>query len=490
MSKIIIKKNICKIIEENNLNLLGLLDRELSFKILGSEFSPSYKRGFWDGMHRILTKTLEFPYGLLPRVLELYKNFNIDVVIDDQRPVKSIGNPIDILPRLKELNKTPYFYQTETIDKCIQSDCGIIRVATGGGKTIISALLIAKLGKKSILYVIGKDLLHQTHKYFEDLFQEPIGIVGDGLCEVHNINVVSVWSCGIALGLKTKDILVDDEDNDEKAVDPSKYELIKDLLLTTSTHIIDECHMSSCSSIQEIAKHINPEYIYGMSASPVRDDGSNLLIEAVLGRNLVDISASYLIDRGFLVKPYIKFLKVPPVPGLSKAAYKTIYKDYITDNPVRNELIVKAACRLVEQNFQTLVLFNNISHGNILYDMISKKIPCILLSGKDSTEVRDAAKKKLENHEVNCVIASKIYDIGIDIPSLSGLVLAGGGKSSVRALQRIGRVIRKYKNVDGKEKKLSAIIDMYDDVKYLKDHSKIRYKIYSTEKSFDIKWIK
>jgi len=84
-------------------------------------------------------------------------------------------------------------------------------------------------------------------------------------------------------------------------------------------------------------------------------------------------------------------------------------------------------------------------------------------------------------HKIDCVLASKIFDIGVDIPSLSGLVIACGGKSTVKALQRVGRVIRKYPG-----KKFSVIIDFVDQAHFLQEHSKIRYKIYSSEDGFDV----
>ena len=109
----------------------------------------------------------------------------------------------------------------------------------------------------------------------------------------------------------------------------------------------------------------------------------------------------------------------------------------------------------------------------------------MLLSGKDSSDTREEAKQRLEDGEINCIVASTIFDIGVDLPSLSGLIIAGGGKSSVRACQRIGRVIRKH---SGKE--YSAVIDFQDQAPFLKTHSKIRHKIYASEEEFDVQWPK
>jgi len=83
--------------------------------------------------------------------------------------------------------------------------------------------------------------------------------------------------------------------------------------------------------------------------------------------------------------------------------------------------------------------------------------------------------------ELDVLIASRIFDQGIDIPDLDALVLAGSGKSSARALQRIGRVIRK-----GKDKKDAIVVDFLDNCRYLRDHSMIRKKIYETEPGFKI----
>ncbi len=479
----------CVLENENDVGFLWSLDRELSFAVQGAEHTRAFKGYFdkegnyrqWDGLHRLLNKDLTFPIGLLNRVKNFCESTNRTIQLIDNRQTKTPNVAIDIIPVLKKMGKEPYPYQIDAVKSISKEDRGIIRLATGGGKTIVAALATANFGKKTILYVIGKDLLHQTHKFFSSVFDYKIGIVGDGICDIQDINIVSVWTVGQALGLNKSEILTEIEE--ENSVDPQRYQDIRQMLLDAKVHIFDECHLAACRTIQEIGKNINPEHIYGMSASPWRDDNADLLIECILGQNIVDISASYLIDNGFLVKPIIKFLKVPPLDDKSKRAYQTIYKNYITDNPVRNNLVVRAAERLVEQGYQTLVLYNNVAHGNTLHQELSKKIPCVLLSGKDSSENREIAKRRLENKELDCVIASKIFDIGVDLPSLSGLVIASGGKSSVRALQRIGRVIRKYPG-----KKQAAVVDFYDQAAFLKEHSNERKRIYSTEEKFEIIW--
>jgi len=159
-----------------------------------------------------------------------------------------------------------------------------------------------------------------------------------------------------------------------------------------------------------------------------------------------------------------------------------VYKEYITENIIRNNLIINNTKELLTKNYQVLVLFKHLQHGKNLCELFDKQnITYEYLSGSDPLEKRMKVKENLLSKKSNLVLASSIFDIGVDISSLSALILTGGGKSSIRALQRIGRVIRKFPG-----KKFAAIVDFYDDVKFLKTHSKKRYKIYSTETGFKI----
>jgi superfamily II DNA or RNA helicase len=490
MTKILIRGNTSQITEESDANHILALDKHLSFYVQGAEHTAAF-RGFfnregdfvkWDGFKKLLTPTLQFPTGLVERVKEFYQAANKTIDIVDKRPAKSIGKEKSILPNLDRLNKKPYPYQLEILDVIDKNDRGIIKVATGGGKSLIAALIAAKLGKKTIIYVIGKDLLYQFHDFLSQVFDEKIGIIGDGKCEIHDINVASIWTIGQAIGVDKKNILLDSE-NDEEEVTPSKYVGILKMMKDTRVHIIDECHMSACETIQQIFKHSTTEHIYGLSGSPWRDDGADLLIESILGKYIVNISASYLIERDYLAQALIRFRVVPPYHYELEKVYPSVYKKYMVENDVRNGLILEAAKAMVEKGYQTLVLFNSLKHGKILHELFQSHMKCAMLNGSNTKEEREQVKKDLEEHKIDCVLASKIFDIGVDIPSLSGLVIACGGKSTVKALQRVGRVIRKYPG-----KKFAVVVDFIDQAPFLENHSKTRYKIYKSEEGFDVSW--
>jgi superfamily II DNA or RNA helicase len=393
--EILIFDNNCQITNCLDEKVIHKIDNLLSFKVQGAEFSKAFKgyineRGeevSWDGRKRLLTSDLRFPLGLLDKLKDFLNKNKLPFILKDQRKNTTPSNPVDIVQNLQSIGISPREYQINAANIAAQNYRGIIRAGTGAGKSAIAALVVANLGKSSIIYVIGTDLLYQFHGLFSKVFNEKIGMIGDGVCDIQRINIATIWSVGQALGLKVKDL--DEDDHKEKSLAPDKNKAIKQMLLKTNVAIFDECHLAACETIQNISHFAKHEHFYGMSASPWRDDGQDMLIEAVLGRKLVDISAKYLVENGFLVKPTIRFLSVPKLEGKTKKHYQTIYSKYIIENEERNKLIVKGALKLVEQGFPTLVLFKNIKHGKLLFNELKKFLDVEFLSGEDSSEERE-----------------------------------------------------------------------------------------------------
>lgn len=479
MNKIIILNNKkCQFITED-LSLIKSLHNFLSFKLAGVEYTPAYQNG-WSGITYLLSKSGKFNYGLLSKVQKYLDNKKISYTVEDKRASKSQSKELNINNNLIKHGFIPRDHQIKICDVACNNDRGIIRAATGSGKTLCTAMITAKINKPTIIYVIGLDLLDQFYKLFSKLFDEPIGYIGNGVCDIKRINIASIWSIGRALKLDNKSIVDDDNDLSEEEIDKSHEQKIIDLLQNTKLHIFDESHVVTTNTISEIYKNIDPEYIFGFSGTPFRDDNSDLLINGILGEQLINVSASELIKINLLAAPLIKFYTVPKMPVGS--VYTAVYKEYIVENEVRNNLIVKIAKELIDKKYTPLVLFKQIKHGDILLEKFQdQNIRCAMLYGNDSLDKRNEIKEQLVNKEIDLILASTIFDIGLDLPELNALILCGGGKSSIRALQRIGRVIRQFPG-----KKFAAVVDFYDQVKFLKKHSLLRYKIYSSEDGFKV----
>ena len=130
-----------------------------------------------------------------------------------------------------------------------------------------------------------------------------------------------------------------------------------------------------------------------------------------------------------------------------------------------------------------LILCKQIAHGKILEKLIPGSK---FLHGTHSAKKRKAHLDLMRSGDASVTIASTIFDEGVDCKPLDGLILAGSGKSSTRALQRIGRVLRPYTYPNGRVKSQAMVVDFMDECKYMRDHSKRRLQIYKTEPEFDV----
>ena len=92
---------------------------------------------------------------------------------------------------------------------------------------------------------------------------------------------------------------------------------------------------------------------------------------------------------------------------------------------------------------------------------------------------KEAILKDLRENHVKILLGSTIADTGLSITNLSVLILAGGGKSSTRAFQRIGRIQRKYPG-----KSVAFVYDFFDEHPTLRKHSQLRYDLMSIEPEF------
>ncbi|MFA5023377.1 MAG: DEAD/DEAH box helicase [Patescibacteria group bacterium] len=485
MIKIIIDNVFCQIADIDNVDIIKHLDSILSYWVLGHEYTKAFRKGWWDnkagkwnrwdGKRHLLTDKLKFHTGLLNKVKIILKNEGVAFEEIDNRKQILFNDPIVI--QNIEIRE----YQTRVLEVALREKGGIIQAATGSGKSVMIAQLIANMNVKTMIYVTGIDLLYQMHEMFEKVLKMKIGIIGDGQADVKRINICTVWTASAVLGKKY--VPMDDEDysrkEDVKSINKNRIvKAIKEAELA----IFDECHMLATDTLQLINNtSCSARYKYGFSGTPWRDDNADLLLESVCGKTIIEITASELIKDNYLVAPTIYFVDVPKKDNISDQ-YQSIYKEYIVENEVRNDKIIKSAIKLVDAGRKVLILVKNIKHGDILLEQLEDKYVTYFAKGDVESSERNRIRKDFIKGDIQIIIASVIFDQGIDLPILDALILAGSGKSSGRALQRLGRVIRPFPN-----KKDAIVVDFIDNAKYLLNHTAERIKIYRTESGFKIK---
>ena len=479
MINIEINITYCKIYGNLKIDTLNAIQKSTSYMHDGYMFSNAYKNRTWDGYVR-LYKNNSFPIGLLPRVEYILKKNNEIYTKDDRRPNISYGKSL-------KLDKNSGFesrdYQIDIVNKCYKKGMGVVKAATGSGKTFSLGMVVGKYNVKTMIYVIGVELLYQMKKTLNRMYPDlEVGIIGDGKCDVKRVNIATIWSAASAFS-KRIDAFDADLTYDKKGIDNKAK--VKKAIQEAELFILDECQYAAANTVQflhKVSRSARHRFLF--SASPWRDSGDEILIEAVGGSRIFNLTASKLISEGYLVKPEIHFLDVPVMRKVGKV-YQEVYSNYIVNNDTRNDMIVNAAKKLVDAGKKVLVLVVRVGHGNILLEKFRKDFRVSFLDGQKSTKERLSTISDMKDGKLDVLIASKIFDQGVDIPELDALILAGSGKSSGRALQRIGRVIRKN---DGKN--IAIVVDFYDNAKYLRDHSEIRKKVYETEPAFSIKFPK
>jgi len=429
---------------------------------------------------------MRYPTGLYSVLDRILTECNYSFEVIDARNIPNIG---DSMPMY---GKTLRDYQEEVVEKGIKAERGVIKIATGGGKTVIAAAIVSRLNLKSLFVVYSIDLLEQTADEFEYMFHIKVGKIGGGYCDIKQINVCTVQTLHSAFDLKYTAI---DEENlfkekISKAVKERKEEIRK-VVEEAEVIICDECHRCTANTYIQMAQIWKKAYFrYALSATPYRDKSIDKVLDAYSGKQICNISASYLIDRSFLVPPDFHILDPNEHEHYKyvRKSFRSIYDTWIVRNEQRNQMIVDSTFRLLELGKSVLITVTRLPHGDILSEMLDKAgVKSIaFIKGEVNKEMRKDLLNQVRTKQLQVLVGSVVADEGIDLPALGSAIMAGGGKSLIKSLQRVGRTLRPYPNAENNEKDKAYIVDFYDRLRYLTGHSKKRIQIYESEPRFNV----
>ena len=304
------------------------IDLQCSYIHQGAKFINKFGKGGWDGVVK-LYRYNQFPIGLLSRVVKILKKDGVQYKLLDKRSKVNYGESLEIDPNCYF---KPRHYQTAAVESCIKRGSGIVKIATGGGKTGTLSMLTAHYNIKTMIYVIGVELLYQMKETIETLYPElEIGIIGDGKCDIKKINIATIWSAAAAFN-KSIDMFDSDVTYDKNSNKNINKDAVRKAVNEAEMFILDECQYAAANTVQFLHKESkSARHRFLFSASPWRDSGDDILIEAVGGPKIYDLPASTLIKENFLVKPIINFINVPPMPSVG-SNYQEVYKNYIVEN--------------------------------------------------------------------------------------------------------------------------------------------------------------
>ena len=514
---------------------LNAIVDECSYTVPSAEWSLKYQTGGWDGKISLFNKrTMNFPTGLLPKVVEKLKSLNITYTVENARAKPQVEKKavVDLGPHSFR------DYQEEAIKKIKEKSRGILAMCTGAGKTKTSCGIISELSVYPVVFVVPSvSLLKQTVREFneslkplaDDFF---VGEIGGGKCEIAmgGVNVATYQTLLTAFDRKyseTKKKVVDVE-ADKTSVDSLMGQLkilcidllnspqakhkaiekkikevkkkiedkqkmfqnkadLRNLVSQCQLLIIDETHIAA-EIIEEISVRAkNAYYKCGLSGTPQRMDNQDIRMFGATGPVIHRVTSSDLIKRGFLVKPYIYPIDIDFVDK-SALSYQETYKNAIVNNQQKNELIRDLAEDMHSQGRPTIIMVERIEHGKILEEMIEN---CLFVPGGDGSDDKpipdeelDYRKYQLDRLEKNEIImcATSWCFTGIDAPKISCIILACSIGSPNTITQQIGRGLRK-----AEDKSDCVIFDFKHKEKSLRTQFYSRNKVYKGESEFYIR---
>jgi superfamily II DNA or RNA helicase len=417
-------------------NVESALDDELSYEIEGHEYSDAWKSGDWDGYYHLYRESkggnAYFPLGALSRVRDVLDSFGVDYEVEGV-----------IYPGRGELDvswdtdMTLREYQSDAVETCLTRGRGIIAMPTGAGKTLIGLRLMFELKRPSIVLCHRQEIADQWAKKMGGLLDVDVARYYGGDRENGDFQVALYQS-----------VFRDGEVSDDVRLD-------HDVLLA------DECHRVGAETFSDVALEVNAPYRFGMSATPEREDNATLRVIAGTGELVCDIRPENLIDQGYLAEPEWRLLDSPKASGMYRN-WQDEYKGEIVENEGRNEMIAEEVDTLPKPCY---VHVERIAHGERLESMIDGA-KFVSSESNDREEAINAFRDGDRD-----VLISTLLGEGFDLPGLRSMVMAGGLKTEIGAIQKVGRALRP--GTDG-----AVIVDCIDKGRWVGDHSTERVRTY------------
>lgn len=460
-----------------------LVEAVTSYAIPDAWRTERYKRG-WDGRIRLFKKLHQFfPAGYLHRIITVFENAGINFELVDDRP-DPCPEPYcwdDFLPFEDGTPWETREYQDRAVYRGFVDKRGIISVATGGGKTGIFGMLWRALGEPlGAIFVHRRTLLNQHASFLEDRLGVEIGKIGDGLWEPQQLTIALIDSIYPPPRLKKGET--------HKPATLKRWAKAKDWLHTLKFFFSDECHLIGDNNWNKILMECPAYYRFGCSGTPFgRGSVAKHLLVAATGPIIVDISFAELRRLGYVCPVDIMTVNFGEHSVKCEDwEYKDAYRYLLVDDEERYKFIVKLLNKY-GQNRKCLVLVGRIAQGNNL-KAFCKDVGWTVsfIAGSTSTPDREKALRSLSDESLDVVIASaKIVEEGLDVPDLSLIVNAAGGKQEAKAIQRVGRGVR---NSKGKDDLL--YIDIFDcGNSYLRAHNEDRLAAYLAEPGYTVKQV-
>ena len=418
----------------------------------------------------ITDEYLAMPRGCEDAVLSFLNDNNVKYSITDET---SHGKKISVTFTGKEREE-----QTDAINALLTYSNGVLHATTAFGKTVTAAAIIARKKVNTLILVHSKALLTQWHERLTEFldidFKEPEEPKRRGRKKVFSPIGCLDSTCNTLHGVI--DIALIQSCLDENGVKP----FVQDYGMV----IVDECHHISSITFEHVLKSIKAHTVYGLTATPIRKDGQQPIIFMQCGPIRFSADAKSQITKQsfdrYLIPRFTSYRSITEDKLTITAMYQSLSED-----TVRNDLIVKDICKVVDSGRTPIILTNRTSHVTLLAEKLKNTIPNVItLTGSGTTKDKSDALLRLQaispSEPLVIVATGKYVGEGFDYPRLDTLFLALPISWKGLVAQYAGRLHRE--NEGKKDVRIYDYIDIHEPVcdsmyrKRLKGYASIGYK--------------
>ena len=443
-AKIIIKDEVnCKI-EGLELDVRRALVNKFKYDVPYARYLPAVRLGRWDGKVAYFQLGGSTYLNLLPEIIPVLEEHHYDIELDDQREYQTT---FDFAP----VNKDSYQhikwpvghpqagqcmelrdYQVQVVNDFLANPQCLQEVATGAGKTIMTAALsdaVTPYGR-SIVIVPNKSLVTQTEKDYVNM-ELDVGVYFGDRKEFGRQHTICTWQSLNNLLKNTK----------SGEADITIGEFIEGVVCV----IVDEVHMAKADALKTLLTGVfaHIPLRWGLTGTIPKEQFESQALLVSLGPVISRLAASELQDRGVLAQCHVNIVQL--VDHQEHTNYQSELK-YLLEEPGR----LDAMARLIQQvnsTGNTLVLVDRVAAGQALVQRLGER--AVFVSGATKAKDRQDEYDQVAEATGKIIVATYgVAAVGINIPRIFNLVLVEPGKSFVRVIQSIGRGIRRAEDKD------------------------------------------
>jgi superfamily II DNA or RNA helicase len=429
---------------------------------------PAYKLGRWDGCVRYCDIGGRTYFHLLDKLVPIITEEGYDIEIKDMRKawefkfdqVTQSSYEHVAWPKKHPAEGQPVIlrdYQVDIVNRFLENTQCLQEIATGAGKTIITAVLSHKCEPygRTIVIVPNKDLVVQTEKDYKNLGLD-VGVLYGDRKEYDKTHTICTWQSLSILEKKSKNYEADFP--------------IDEFLEDVACIMVDEVHKAKADVLRNLLSGVfaHVPIRWGLTGTIPKDEYEAVGCTCSLGPVIGKMSSKELQDMGVLADLDISILQLQD--GMIEfGGYAQELKWLVTD-PKRIEQLSKIINGFAE-NGNTLVLIDRIKTG----EMLAEDNPdWVFVSGSMKQKDRQDNYDDVSEMDNKVIVATYgVAAVGINIPRIFNLILIEPGKSFVRVIQSIGRGIRKAQDKD-----YVNVVDITSNLKYSKRHLTKRKAFY------------